>query len=216
MADDITDRLRTIPLFAGLDYAALRHVTDISTVLELPKGSVLIERGLAGSGMYVVLDGMAEVELRHRTVELGPGEVVGELALLTDQPNRTAPRSRRRRAALPGHRPHRVLGAAAVAAADRRADALDPRPAAAGRAREPGLSPGAIPSAAMSAQSTTAAPAAQAAPAAGKAVLITLASAQFLMTLDSSVMNVSIATVAEDVGTTVTGIQTRDHRSTRW
>jgi EmrB/QacA subfamily drug resistance transporter len=38
-------------------------------------------------------------------------------------------------------------------------------------------------------------------------VLATLAAGQFLMTLDSSVMNVSIATVAEDVGTTVTGIQ---------
>jgi len=41
----------------------------------------------------------------------------------------------------------------------------------------------------------------------GGIVLLTLASAQFLMTLDSSVMNVSIATVAKDVGTTVTGIQ---------
>jgi len=39
-------------------------------------------------------------------------------------------------------------------------------------------------------------------------VLLTLASGQFLMTLDSSVMNVSIATVASDLGTTVTGIQT--------
>jgi MFS family permease len=39
-------------------------------------------------------------------------------------------------------------------------------------------------------------------------VLFTLASAQFLMTLDSSVMNVSIAQVADDVGTTVTGVQT--------
>ena len=38
-------------------------------------------------------------------------------------------------------------------------------------------------------------------------VLLTLATSQFLMTLDSSVMNVSIATVAKDVGTTVTGIQ---------
>jgi MFS family permease len=38
-------------------------------------------------------------------------------------------------------------------------------------------------------------------------VLLTLATGQFLMTLDSSVMNVSIATVAKDVGTTVTGIQ---------
>src|SRR5204863_923707 len=44
--------------------------------------------------------------------------------------------------------------------------------------------------------------------AAAKAVLITLAAAQFVMILDASVMNVSIATVADDVGTTVTGIQT--------
>jgi len=40
------------------------------------------------------------------------------------------------------------------------------------------------------------------------AVLVTLASGQFLMTLDSSVMNVAIAQVAKDVGTTVTGVQT--------
>jgi MFS family permease len=38
-------------------------------------------------------------------------------------------------------------------------------------------------------------------------VLLTLATGQFLMALDSSVMNVSIATVAKDVGSTVTGIQ---------
>jgi MFS family permease len=53
---------------------------------------------------------------------------------------------------------------------------------------------------------------AEAAPAArttggATVVLLTLAAGQFLMTLDSSVMNVSIATVAKDVGTTVTGIQ---------
>jgi MFS family permease len=39
-------------------------------------------------------------------------------------------------------------------------------------------------------------------------VLLVLASAQFLMTLDSSVMNVSIQYVAKDLNTTVTGIQT--------
>lgn len=44
--------------------------------------------------------------------------------------------------------------------------------------------------------------------AAAGGVLLTLAAGQFLMTLDSSVMNVSIAQVAEDIGTTVTGIQT--------
>jgi len=42
----------------------------------------------------------------------------------------------------------------------------------------------------------------------GSTVLVILASAQFLMTLDTSVMNVSIRQVANDLGTTVTGIQT--------
>ncbi|MEU5150819.1 MFS transporter [Streptomyces yangpuensis] len=44
-------------------------------------------------------------------------------------------------------------------------------------------------------------------PAKARLVLMTLAAGQFLMALDSSVMNVSIATVAGDLGTTVTGIQ---------
>jgi MFS family permease len=39
-------------------------------------------------------------------------------------------------------------------------------------------------------------------------ILMTLCAGQFLMMLDSSVMNVSIATVAKDVDTNVTGIQT--------
>ena len=38
-------------------------------------------------------------------------------------------------------------------------------------------------------------------------VLLTLCAGQFLMALDSSVMNVSIATVAKDLNTTITGIQ---------
>src|SRR6187401_2154266 len=38
-------------------------------------------------------------------------------------------------------------------------------------------------------------------------VLLTLCAGQFLMALDSSVMNVSIATVADDLGTSMTGIQ---------
>lgn len=47
----------------------------------------------------------------------------------------------------------------------------------------------------------------QAAGAAG-IVLMTLAAGQFVMALDTTVMNTAIATVADDVGTTVTGIQT--------
>jgi EmrB/QacA subfamily drug resistance transporter len=56
--------------------------------------------------------------------------------------------------------------------------------------------------------SSTAKVAAGAAAAGAGLILFTLSSGQFLMALDTSVMNVSIATVAKDVGTTVTGVQT--------
>src|SRR5512134_855195 len=49
--------------------------------------------------------------------------------------------------------------------------------------------------------------AAETAVATASGVLLILGAAQFLMVLDTSVMNVSIATVAEDVGTTIAGIQ---------
>ncbi len=39
-------------------------------------------------------------------------------------------------------------------------------------------------------------------------VLLVLCAGQFIMILDSAVMNVSIAAVAKDLGTTVTGLQT--------
>src|SRR5512142_2845797 len=55
--------------------------------------------------------------------------------------------------------------------------------------------------------SAIAAGAANPAGAAG-VVLMTLAAGQFVMALDTTVMNTAIATVAKDVGTTVTGIQT--------
>src|SRR5438067_381051 len=69
-------------------------------------------------------------------------------------------------------------------------------------ARDRALEPG---RASLTSEASVAA--AQKAASGSQIVLLTLAAGQFLMTLDTSVMNVSIATVANDVGTTVTGIQ---------
>jgi CPA1 family monovalent cation:H+ antiporter len=89
-SDDRAQRLRSVPLFADLEAPALDRIASSSVELELPSGSVLIERGLPGSGLFLILDGRVGVELRSRTVELGPGEFVGELSLLTDDPRRVA------------------------------------------------------------------------------------------------------------------------------
>src|SRR5438067_1169761 len=90
MDESTMDALRSVPLFAELGDDALADAAAIASVSEHPRGSVLMERGMPGAGLFVFLDGSVAVELRHRTVELGPGETVGELSLLTDHTARVA------------------------------------------------------------------------------------------------------------------------------
>jgi CRP-like cAMP-binding protein len=87
---DHVERLRAVPLFTDLDEAALTRAASIATEVEFPRGALLMERNHPGSGLFVILDGTVQVELPQRTVELGPGEFVGELSLLTDRVTRSA------------------------------------------------------------------------------------------------------------------------------
>ncbi len=82
--------LRNVPLFAVLDETALERVAAIAEEVDVPSGQVLTERNQPGSGLFLIVDGTVRVELPGRTVELGAGEVVGELSLLTDDAARTA------------------------------------------------------------------------------------------------------------------------------
>jgi CRP-like cAMP-binding protein len=84
---DRFEQLRTVPLFAELSDASLRRVAEAATRFEVEHGYVLAERGQPGSGMFVILDGTAEVDVANREpLTVGPGEFVGELSLLTDAP----------------------------------------------------------------------------------------------------------------------------------
>lgn len=89
-APDRLDRLRAIPFFAGLEDTAIARLAEIGTELEVPAGMVLIERDQPASGMFVIEDGTLTVELPGRTVELGPGEFVGEMSILIDGAHRAA------------------------------------------------------------------------------------------------------------------------------
>ena len=86
-----TDALACVPIFAGLSRSALERIARIANHVELRAGQVLIEPRAKGSGMFVLLDGAASVGIRGKSVrELGPGDIVGELALLTEGAVRTA------------------------------------------------------------------------------------------------------------------------------
>ncbi len=84
------DRLRALPLFADLDDAQLERLVAATTEFDAPPGQALIERGGAGSGMFVLEEGQAIVEAPEGTRELGPGDVFGERALLGEDIERTA------------------------------------------------------------------------------------------------------------------------------
>ena len=83
--------LRAIPLFAALDDDGLRRVAAVSVELDIPAGQTLVHAGDPGSGIFVILSGTAIVEARGETmIEVGPGEFVGELALLVPEATRSA------------------------------------------------------------------------------------------------------------------------------
>jgi len=90
MSRDTVELLRAIPIFSQLDEEALGQVASIASRLDVAKGSVLIERGQPGSGMFIITEGTVVVELPQGPVELGPGEFVGELPLLADGITRIA------------------------------------------------------------------------------------------------------------------------------
>ena len=89
MAARVED-LRSIPLFARLEPAALEQLAEAATEFDVQPDQLLAQPGAAGSGMFFVLEGTVEVDARERTRELGPGAFFGELALLTDDGTRTA------------------------------------------------------------------------------------------------------------------------------
>jgi CRP-like cAMP-binding protein len=84
------EKVRGIPLFAELDDEGLARVARLFSEVEAPAGQVIVEHGHAGSGMFLLEEGTVSVELPNGTVELGPGEFFGELAILADEVPRTA------------------------------------------------------------------------------------------------------------------------------
>ena len=82
--------LRKVPLFSRLERHELERVIERATEIEVPDGQVLTRQGASGQEFFVVLSGHVIVARDDQaTARLGPGEFLGEIALLDGRP-RTA------------------------------------------------------------------------------------------------------------------------------
>ena len=82
--------LKKVPLFAGCSKNELRQLAKIADELDLREGTVLTREGRPGREFFVLIDGTAEVTKKGKKIaDLGPGDWLGEIALITDSP-RTA------------------------------------------------------------------------------------------------------------------------------
>lgn len=86
MADKI-DVLRSVSLFRALANRELERVAILADEVDLPAGKVLMQQGESGAEMFVLITGAARVDHDGRELKtLGPGSVVGEMALLSEGP----------------------------------------------------------------------------------------------------------------------------------
>lgn len=83
----VRSQLRLVDLLRALDDDALDSLAERVVVSDHEPGEVLLDEGAEPAGMHVIFRGTATVE-RDGVVlaEVGPGEHVGEIALLDGKP----------------------------------------------------------------------------------------------------------------------------------
>ncbi len=82
--NDLIDSLARVPLFADCDRKELAQIAQLTTAITIEAGTTFIKEGSYAREMMIIESGSATVSKGGDVVaEIGPGAVVGELALLT-------------------------------------------------------------------------------------------------------------------------------------
>jgi CRP-like cAMP-binding protein len=87
MSDQFVKHLATVPLFAECSRADLRRIARLTDEIEVEAGRVLMTEGESGHEAFVVVAGTAAVVKGDTEIaDVGPGAVIGEMALIDRVP----------------------------------------------------------------------------------------------------------------------------------
>jgi CRP-like cAMP-binding protein len=87
----LKEQLARVPLFEDLSEVDLDHVARLAVRVREPAGEILIKEAEPGNEFLIVVEGQVEVVRDDRAVTtLGPGDFLGEVALLDARAKRTA------------------------------------------------------------------------------------------------------------------------------
>ena len=85
----IHESLLTSELAVTVPVEELETLDRLATTIQIPAGEEIVRAEAFGRECFVVIDGSFVVDLGDEQITVGPGAVIGELALLTLKP-RTA------------------------------------------------------------------------------------------------------------------------------
>ncbi len=81
------DWLAKVQLFRGVPRPALERIAERCTEVDFPAGHYIVQQGQIGNGLYLIVTGRAKVVRGDVEIaEFGPGDFVGELAVLDQMP----------------------------------------------------------------------------------------------------------------------------------
>ncbi len=87
MTDELSDRIKGVPLFAEFNDKEIQRVAGIAKEVHFPEGRVIARQGESGVGFHMIVEGEASVTVdatEHAVLQ--PGSYFGEMSLLDGRP----------------------------------------------------------------------------------------------------------------------------------
>jgi CRP/FNR family transcriptional regulator, cyclic AMP receptor protein len=84
---ELVKRLKSVAILGALSQTQLKTLAKWAKVLAFPEGETVVKRGDKGDGLYLILEGSAEVRRGTRALaKLGSGQFFGEMSLFDNEP----------------------------------------------------------------------------------------------------------------------------------